>query len=56
MKALELIASALLAVFLLGLGMVTAPYWGLVILLAACGITGGGMMWLVGRRGRHERG
>nr|DAN18117.1 MAG TPA: hypothetical protein [Caudoviricetes sp.] len=56
MKALELIASALLAVFLLGLGMVTAPYWGLVILLAACGITGGGLMWLVGRRGRHERG
>ena len=39
MKALELIATALLAVFLLGLGMVTAPYWGLVILLAACGIT-----------------
>ena len=56
MRALELIASALLAVFLLGLGMVTAPYWGLVILLTACGIAGGGLMGLVARRGRHERG
>ena len=56
MKAMEMIASALLTVFLLGLGMVTAPYWGLVILLAACGIAGGGLMGLVGRRGRHERG
>ena len=56
MKAMEMIASALLAGFLLGLGMVTAPYWGLIILLTACGIAGGGLMGLVARRGRHERG
>ena len=56
MKALELIASALLTVFLLGLGMIAAPYWGLVILLITCGITGGWLMGLVARRGRHESG
>ena len=56
MKAIEMITTPLLAVFLLGLGMVTAPYWGLIILLTACGIAGGGLMGLVARRGRHERG
>ena len=51
MKAMEMIASALLAVFLLGLGMVTAPYWGLIILLTACGIAGGGAYGAGGPQG-----
>lgn len=56
MKALELIASALLTAALVGFCMISEPVWWAAALATALGILGASLGSLVWRKGRHERG
>lgn len=56
MKALELIASALLTAALVGFCMLGEPIWWVAALATALGILGASLGGLVWRQGRHERG
>lgn len=56
MKALELIASALLTAALVGYCMLGEPVWWVAALATALGILGAALGCLVWRQGRHERG
>ena len=56
MRALELIASALLTAALVGFCMLSEPVWWVAALATALGILGASLGSLVWRQGRHERG
>ena len=55
MKALELIASAMLTAALVGFCMLGEPIWWVAALATALGILGASLGGLVWRQGRHER-
>lgn len=56
MKALELIASALLTAALVGFCLIGNPVWWVAALATALGILGASLGSLVWKQGRHERG
>lgn len=56
MKALELIASAMLTAALVGFCLLSEPIWWMAALATALGILGASLGCLIAPKGRHERG
>lgn len=56
MKALELIASAMLTAALVGFCMLGEPVWWIAALATTLGILGASLTYLIAPKGRHERG
>ena len=55
MKALEMMATALLTAALVGFGLISQPIWWVAALATALGILGASLGSLVWRQGRHAR-
>lgn len=56
MRALELIASAMLTGALVGFCLLSEPIWWVAALATTLGILGASLTYLIAPKGRHERG